>query len=329
MKTISIILPAYNEAEGIKGFNEALFTVLHGLEDRYRFEVIYVLDKSADGTLDILRRITETHPNVRVLALSRRFGHQMSLVAGMDAARGDAAIMMDCDLEHPPVLIPALLERFEAGAHVVHTRRTYPATVSPFQRATSTAFYRLINRLSEVKIEEDVADFRLVSRKVLDVFRSSIREQRQFLRGLIPWAGFTSAEVPYTAGTRREGRSKYGLSQRTRLALSGIISFSRLPLEISIWLGLVFAGLALLHGLFMVLMYFINRELPAGWPTLVTLVSFLGGLQLLVLGLIGSYIGAIFEEVKHRPLYIVEEELGGEPISHVAPQSRGKEADLL
>jgi len=309
LKKINVILPVYNEAEGIAAFDEALFQVLDTLRDRYTFEVIYVLDKSGDGTLEVLRGIAERRPQVRVLALSRRFGHQMSLVAGMDACDGDAAIMMDCDMEHPPSLIPALLEKFEQGYPIVQTRRRYNQAVSPLKRWASASFYRLINRLSSVRIEADAADFRLLSRRALHVFQTGIREQHQFLRGLFPWTGFETAEVTFESGLRTSGQSKYDLRRMAAFALDGIVSFSTLPLTLSVYIGLLVSGLALLYGLVVIVQFFLTRQLPSGWPTLAALVSFLGGLQLMVLGIIGRYLGTVVEEVKGRPLYIVEEDI--------------------
>lgn len=310
MKKINIILPVYNEVEVIADFDHELFKVLDGLRDQYTFEVIYVLDKCADGTLDVLRSIAERRSEVRVLALSRRFGHQLSLVAGMDACDGDAVIMMDSDLEHPPALIPALLAKFEEGVDIVQTRRTYHEDIPAFKKFASRSFYRLLSRISSVPVSEDAADFRLISRKVLVVFQTKIREQRQFLRGLFPWVGFNTATVEFVSQRRAKGRSKYTLQRLMAFAVVGIVSFSKAPLQLSIFLGLAMSALAILHGLVMTVLFFFTSRPPAGWTTLVALVSFLGGLQLIVLGIIGEYIGAIFDEVKNRPLYIVEESFG-------------------
>jgi len=310
MKKINVVLPVYNEVEVIPDFNAELFKVLDGLGGRYRYEVIYVLDKSPDGTLEALKRIAAQRPEVRVIALSRRFGHQHSLVAGMDACDGDVVIMMDSDLEHPPALIPAMLAKYEEGYHIVQTKRVYHENVSPFKKFASHAFYRLISRISSVPISEDAADFRLISRQVLSVFQSNIREQHQFLRGLFPWVGFNTATVEFVSRRRSKGRSKYTLSRMIAFAVVGIVAFSKMPLQLSIYIGLAMSILAILHGIVMTVMYFFTSTPPAGWTTLVALVSFLGGLQLVVLGIIGEYIGAIFDEVKQRPLYIIEEQWG-------------------
>ena len=218
MKKINVILPVYNEVEVIADFNSELFRIVDSLSERYSFEVIYVLDKSPDGTLETLKRICAQRKEVRIIALSRRFGHQLSLVAGMDACDGDAVIMMDSDLEHPPALIPAMLAKYEAGSDIVQTRRVYPDNVSAFKKIASHSFYRLISRISSVPISEDAADFRLISRRVLTVFQTNIREQHQFLRGLFPWVGFNTATVEFVSQRRAKGRSKYTLSRMIAFA---------------------------------------------------------------------------------------------------------------
>jgi Glycosyltransferases involved in cell wall biogenesis len=247
---------------------------------------------------------------VRVLGLSRRFGHQMSLVAGIDACTGDAAVMMDCDMEHPPELIPRLLEKYESGCDVVHTIRKYNKNVSAFKALPSRLFYRVLNLLTTEKFSENAADFRLISRKVIDVFKRDIREHNQFLRGLFKWVGFEQAEVPFVSGVRRTGVSQYTFKRLVKFATQGIVSFSKLPLQISVIIGVVFAVTGLAYGIYNIFAYFFSPHLPEGWTTIVTLLLFLGGLQLIVLGVIGEYISAIFDEVKNRPLYVVDERYG-------------------
>lgn len=309
-KIINIIAPVYNEAEIINDFNESLFKTLNSLESKYTFEVIYVLDKSTDNSLDILIDICRRCPNVRVLALSNRFGHQMSLVAGLDKSNGAAAIMIDSDLEHPPSVIIDLLEKFEQGYDVVHTKRIYNKNIPIFKRFASKMFYKCMSILSTVDINENTADFRLVSSKVLNVMKKDIREQNQFLRGLIHWVGFNQTYVTFFSERRNKGKSKYNLGRMLNFAISGIVSFSRAPLKISIIIGLVISFLSIAYGLFSIMIYFTNSSLPAGWTTLITAISFLGGLQLISIGIIGEYISSIFDEVKKRPLYIIEEEYG-------------------
>jgi len=308
MKKISIILPVYNEAEVIKDFSDKLFAELDALSDRYNFEVLYCVDKSSDDTKSIVKAICEEKPGVTTyIGFSKRFGHQMALVAGMDHSTGDAAIMMDCDLEHPPSLIPVLLDRFEEGFDVVHTHREYNEKTSIIKKGTSNLFYKLLSTLSSLKLEEGSADFRLISRKVIDVFKFSIREQHQFLRGLFQWVGFEQCTVLFSSGIRGGGKSKYSVRRLFSFALNGITSFSKLPLTISAIIGFIVAIFGVIYGIYTIVVFFTDGSVPSGWPSTASLIAFLGGLQLTVLGILGRYIGEIFDEVKKRPLYIVEE----------------------
>jgi dolichol-phosphate mannosyltransferase len=241
-----------------------------------------------------------------VLHLSRRFGHQMSLVAGMDQSRGDAVIMMDCDAQHPPALLPALLERFEAGYDIVFTSRRYEASVGTAKRITSRLFYRLQNRLSPVEIPEGSADFRLVSRKVVQVFQQSVREQEQFLRGLFHWIGFRTTTVEFSSPARSAGVTKYDVWGLVHFSINGILSFSRTPLRIATALGTLISVGSLLYGVLLAITYFFGGPRPPGYTSLAAALFFLGGLQLFVLGVIGEYIGSIHTEVKRRPLYVVD-----------------------
>ncbi len=317
MKCISIILPAYNEEKGIRAFADALFATIDALADRYRFEVIFCMDKCQDRTQERLREICDTRSDAVLLSLSRRFGHQMSLVAGMDYCHGDAAIMMDCDLEHPPSLIATLLEKYEEGFDVVHTLRTYHQKVSWFKKCSSRLYYKILSMLSSIQLEEGSADFRLVSRRCLEVFKHSIREQHQFLRGLFRWVGFPQCTVPFVSGIRKAGTSKYSMRRTMGLAINGIIAFSKMPLTISITVGLVVALFGFLYGIYTLIVSLVQQSIPQGWPSTIALIAFLGGLQLVVLGVVGRYIGDIFDEVKHRPLYIIEEEYHGKAMHGV------------
>jgi dolichol-phosphate mannosyltransferase len=313
MKKISIVLPAYNEQEGLPLFHEALRRVLDGLADRYEFEILYVLDRSRDDSIGAVRKLAAADPAVTGLHLSRRFGHQLSLLAGIDHSHGDAVIMMDCDLQHPPEVIPELLDRFEQGYDIVQTIRKYDRRVGFLKRSTSRFFYRLQNALSPIEIQEGAADFRLISRKVADVFHAEIREQNPFLRGLFRWVGYNTAVVYFVSPPRFVGETKYHLMQLLAFSIGGITSFSKLPLRISSLLGMAMSLASLLYGLFIVAAYFISGSLPRGYTSLIVAMLFIGGLQLVVLGVIGEYLGGIFDEVKGRPLYIVDEIVKGKP----------------
>jgi dolichol-phosphate mannosyltransferase len=309
MKTLTIISPVYNEAEVIESFYQALSKELNDLAKRYESRILFVLDRSNDGTLDILKRIATADGSVGILALSSRFGHQMSLLAGIDHADSDAVIMMDSDLQHSPSLIPTLLERFEQGYDIVHTIREDEQELGLLKRLSARLFYRLINSLSKVPINESAADFRLISRRVARVFQTQIRERNQFLRGLFSWVGFRSVGVPFRVGTRAAGTSKYSLARLLTFGMHGIVSFSKRPLQAATVVGFIFAGFGLINAVITFVQYFLYSSLPSGWTTLTILISVFSGVQLIFLGIIGEYLGAIFDEVKRRPHYIVEERI--------------------
>jgi glycosyltransferase involved in cell wall biosynthesis len=315
MKTVDIILPVFNEEEVLETFHDCLTTVLKTLVDRYRFSICYVLDRSADGSVDVLKRLAARDPAVTVLHLSRRFGHQMSLVAGIDQSRGDAVIMMDCDLQHPPAVIRQLLDKFEDGCDVVHAIRRYDEETTLLKRWTSRMFYRIQNALSPVDIQAGAADYRLISRKVARLFQTSIREQSQFLRGLFQWVGFKSASVTFISPPRTAGRTKYDLIQLVTFSLTGILSFSKVPLRVATLLGFFISTLSLMYGVWLIGWFFVAGHMPQGYTSLIVMMLFLGGLQLTVLGILGEYVGSVFDEVKQRPLYIVDEVIR----SHAAP----------
>jgi dolichol-phosphate mannosyltransferase len=237
----------------------------------------------------------------------------MSLVAGLDACSGDAVIMMDCDLEHPPALIPEMLRCFEEGYDVVSTKRIYHQDVSAFKKLSAKYFYKFLNFLSSEDLGESFADFRLISRRVRDVFSKNVREHSQYLRGLFTWVGFRQTTIEFTSGRRTQGQSKYSLTKLINFASQGILSFSKLPLKISIGIGILFAVLAIAYGVFAVLVFFFTGSLPQGWPSIIALISFTSGIQLVMMGVIGLYIGEIFDEVKNRPLYIIEDKYGFDP----------------
>lgn len=311
-KTLAIICPVYNEEQVVGRFFEELSHVLALINHRYEWRVVFVVDRSDDQTLQILREIAASEGRVQVLGLSSRFGHQMSLVAGIDHSKADAIIMMDSDLQHPPELIPTLLNAFEQGNDVVYTIRKAPADISFIKRAGSRYFYPILNWLAEIKLEPGSADYRLISSRVAEIFRTGIRERNQFLRGLFRWVGFRQIGIPYQPALRPVGSSKYSWVRMIRLAATGIISFSKKPLQLAIYLGLIVATMGASFAVYVVLSYYFSAQVPSGWTTLTLLISFFGGTQLLFLGLLGEYVGAIFDEVKGRPLYIVEEAINFE-----------------
>src|SRR3984893_15913331 len=307
---IDIILPVYDEEEGLPIFPEALSAVMAGLSQRHTFRLIYVLDRCPDNSLAVLKDIATWDARVTVLHLSRRFGHQMSLIAGLDHSDGDASILMDCDMQHPPEVIPKLLEKFEEGYDVVQAIRTYDSQIHPAKQWTSRLFYKVQNWLSAIDIPVGAADFRLISRKVRNVFQDSIREQNQFLRGLFQWVGFRQATVEFVSPPRVAGTTKYRLLNLFTFSLTGITSFSKVPLRAAAVVGFIISALSVLYGLFAITVYLTVGHLPPGYTSLIVAVSFMGGLQLTVLGILGEYLAAVFDEVKRRPLYIVDELIG-------------------
>jgi dolichol-phosphate mannosyltransferase len=309
--TVDIVLPVYNEEEGLAVFHAALTAALEPLTSRYKFRQIYVLDRSRDRSLDVLRALAADSADVTVLHLSRRFGHQMSLVAGIDHASADAVIMMDCDLQHPPEVIPELLRQFEQGFEVVQTVRRYNRDIGPSKRITSKLFYQMQNLLSPVEIKEGFADFRLISARVATLFRTSIREQDQFLRGLFQWVGFRSTEVSFVSPKRAIGRTKYRPFRLLAFAVTGIVSFSKIPLRIATLTGFLMATLSAVYGAWLVFKYFAGSGFPQGYASLILVVLVTGGLQLMFLGIVGEYLGRVFDEVKRRPLYLIDEIIRG------------------
>jgi dolichol-phosphate mannosyltransferase len=313
-KALSVVCPVYNEEEVILDFHAELVRVVNELYPRYDAEILYVVDRGTDRTLELLSGVAAGDARVRILALSTRFGHQMSLLAGIDHARGDAVVMLDSDLEHPPGLIPQMLERWEQGYDIVITTRE-SSPKGFLKRHTSRWFYRVLNSISNVPMSENSPDFRLISGRVAALFRERIRERNQFLRGLFSWVGFNRTSLGYADQMRTKGKTKYTVGRLLRFAISGIISFSKRPLQWAVVTGFSFAAFGFLVALVTLIQFLSGKVLPWGWSTLVVLVSVFSGVHLIFLGIIGEYIGAIFDEVKGRPHYIVDRAINfGEPL---------------
>lgn len=310
MKRIDIISPVYREEEGIPVFHRRMAEVLAPLETRYDLRFIYVVDPSNDGTERALEALAVQDARIQVLVMSRRFGHQLALVAGMDASAGDAVVMLDSDLQHPPELIFDFVREWEAGADVVQALRVDGAETAGWKRATSAWFYKTFMQVSTVEMKPGAADFRLLARRVVEVFRSNMTEHNPFLRGLVGWVGFNVRFVSFKPAARMVGRTKYRLSTLIDFAINGVCSFSKMPLRACIYVGAVVAIISVLIGIFDVVSQFWSGSVVPGWASLFFAVTFLGGLQLLFLGFLGEYVGLIFDEVKNRPRYIVARRLG-------------------
>jgi glycosyltransferase involved in cell wall biosynthesis len=306
MKTLTVVAPAYNEAEGIGEFYRVLRAELNKLT-RYDSDILFVVDGGVDRTIDILRELAERDTRLRVLKFSRNFGHQMAYLAGLDHAHSDVIVMMDSDLQHPPSVIPQLLSEHEAGADIVYTIREHTKNLGWIRRLESYLFYGFLNLISEIPITENSSDFRLLSKRVVKVIQKDIRERSMFLRGIVNWIGFKQVGVRYSAAERFAGHSKLPLRRLLKFAMSGILSFSTKPLRAASIVGTLIALFGLLFALVTVIRYFTVGVEEPGYATIVVLVSLLSGVQLIFLGIIGEYIGAIFDQVKQRPHYIVEE----------------------
>lgn len=302
MKKISIVIPAYNEEGNLSEIRKAIDHVFHKLPN-YKYEIIFVNDGSRDRTQDFLEDMSLSFPEVRYIEFSRNFGHQYAVKAGLDLADGNAVISMDADLQHPPALIPEMIRKWEEGYDIVYTIRKYPKSISRFKRSTSDFFYRILSKLSDVELEKGSSDFRLLDASVIDVIRDGT-ESDVFLRGLVKWVGFRQYAIPFVAGERFAGESKYSLGKMFRFAFTGITAFSVKPLYLAAYLGFFFSLVSLLYIPY-VIYSFINHSEISGWASLIMTVVFFGGVQLIILGILGIYMGKIFKQIKGRPNYII------------------------
>lgn len=302
MKKISIVVPVYNEEANIEHFYEELVNVMEPLQ--YRFELIYVDDGSKDASVCILDRLSRRDERVRPLYLARNFGHQVALTCGLDYAEGDAVITMDGDMQHPPSFLPILIAKWEEGYEVVQTIRKSTEGASWFKNASSHLFYRLINAMSKVKIQPGGSDFRLMDRCVVESFRL-YRERARFIRGMIGAIGYKQTQIEFTAPKRFAGASKFSLSKMLHFALDGITAYSKTPLRFAFYIGMILGLLSIFVTSHVIYIKFFTDEAVPGWATITASILFLGGTQLIGIGIIGEYVGRIFEEVKQRPLYFV------------------------
>ncbi len=298
---ISLVVPAFNEEENLSVLVHRLMTVMARYDS---YEILIVDDGSSDQTRHVLRQLSQAYPVVRFLSFSRNFGHQMALRAGYDNARGDAVICLDADLQHPPELIPTLIDKWREGYEVVYTVRAADPTLSWFKRTTSKYFYKMLRSVSNLEIEDGAADFRLLDRKVVNTLKQ-FKENDLFLRGAISWVGFRQCRILYEPAARYAGRSKYSFNKMLQLAAMGITSFSTKPLYLSVLLGFGMSLFALLFGAEATYEYFFTNATVSGWTTLVVLLVLIGGVQFIMIGIIGVYLGKTFVEVKGRPAYIV------------------------
>ncbi|MFO7585722.1 MAG: glycosyltransferase family 2 protein [Anaerolineales bacterium] len=300
----SIIAPIYNEFENIPMLWERISQVMDSTGEAW--ELILVDDGSSDGSTDRIRELAASEARVRPVILARNFGHQIAVTAGLDYARGQAIVVIDADLQDPPEVILELAEKWKEGYEVVYAVRSEREGESWFKLFTASIFYRLIYRITDVKIPLDTGDFRLIDRKVVDVM-NSMRERHRFLRGMSAWIGFKQVGVEYKRAARVAGVTKYPFKKMLRLALNAITGFSYFPLQVATYFGFIAAGLAILAIPVVTIMRLVDSQFFEGQTTTLISVLFLGGVQLISLGILGEYIGRIYDEVKGRPLYVVSE----------------------
>jgi len=300
--TVSVVIPAYNEEGNISLLMEKLEQIL----DDFSYEILFVDDGSSDGTLERIKALGRSKPHLHYLSLSRNFGHQNALKAGLDHASGDCVITMDGDLQHPPEVIPGMLEKWREGFEVVYTIRDDDRAVPFFKRTTARLFYGLINLIAEVRVQEGTADFRLLDRSVVDVLKT-MNESSPFYRGIVPWTGFRQTGLHFKPLPRNAGRSKYSLGRMLSFALCGLVSFSIMPLRLATFLGFAMALTGFIVGLKAVIEYLFMSNTVPGWASTIVTVVLVGGVQLIILGIIGEYLGKLVIESKKRPHYIIRE----------------------
>jgi dolichol-phosphate mannosyltransferase len=306
--TYSVVAPVYNEEALVDEFCQRTIAAMEPLGEP--FEIVLVNDGSRDGSPEIIKRLHEQDPRIKVINFSKNFGHQIAITAGMDYAQGDAVVVIDSDLQDPPEVIPRMIEEWQRGYQVVYGVRGEREGETAFKLATASLFYRMIRKITNVDIPLDAGDFRLMDRKVVNAL-SQMREQKRFMRGLSVWVGFKQTGVTYKRDARKAGETKYPLRKMIRFALDGITAFSYLPLQLATYFGFITAAISLLFLIVVVILRLTGSGNSFyGQASSLVSVLFLGSVQLIFLGIIGEYLGRIYDEVKRRPLYIVAEELG-------------------
>ncbi|MDY0241634.1 MAG: glycosyltransferase family 2 protein [Rhodospirillaceae bacterium] len=304
---LSVVIPCFNEADGLEKLLAALTPVLEGLTSQH--EIILVDDGSRDATFAVARQLSMTDPRVKALRFARNFGKEAGIAAGLEHARGDAVVLMDADLQHPPATIPEMVQRWQNGIDMVIAVRRDRATDSWLRRAASRTYYHLFEMMSEVRIPQGAGDFRLFDRRVVDAILA-LPERNRFMKGITSWVGFRQECLPFDVGNRAAGRSAWNPLSLTRYAWDGVTSFSTVPLRIWSVLGTMIAGVAGAYGLWLLVRTLIfGIDLP-GYASLMVSILFLGGIQLISLGVLGEYVGRIFLEVKRRPMYLVADSIG-------------------
>ncbi|MFZ3287722.1 MAG: glycosyltransferase family 2 protein [Telluria sp.] len=324
-RSLGVVVPVYNEQEVLTEFHRRLCAVLDTLD--MKSELIYVNDGSTDATLDVIDRLRARDPRVMLVDLSRNFGKEIALTAGLDHADSDAVVVIDADLQDPPELIPELIAQWQAGYDVVYAKRSFREGEGVIKKATAFLFYRIIQKLSRVRIPEDTGDYRLLSRRAVDAL-GQLREQHRFMKGLFAWIGYPQKAVIYRRAPRFAGNTKWNYWKLWNFALEGITSFTCLPLKIATYVGLASAFGAFAYGSYMMMRTIIYGNPVPGYPSLVVAILFLGGMQLLSIGIIGEYLARMFDESKQRPLYFLKGGGRTRPAMRAPPHERTRVASL-
>jgi len=302
--SLSIIVPLFNEERVINEFYKRTKKVLHSLNKSH--EIFFINDGSIDGTLRMLKQISRSDNNIKVLSFSRNFGHQLAITAGLDYAKGENIVIIDGDLQDPPELIPEMLKKLKEGYDIVYAQRRNRLGETLFKIFTANLFYRFLRKMANINIPVDVGDFRAMNRKALEALKR-MREHNRFFRGLVSWIGFKQASIQYVRDKRYAGKSKYSFLKMFKLSLDGIVSFSFYPLRFMAYLGFFVSSCAFLYILYILYSKLILHKPIVGWASLMIIVLFLGGIQLIAIGVLGEYIGRAYDEIKRRPLYLVDD----------------------
>ena len=318
----SVIIPVYNEEAVISACYGKLTEVMAGLDDDY--ELLFVNDGSTDASGDILRVLCGRDSHVQLVDFSRNFGHQIAISAGFAYARGNAVIVIDADLQDPPEVIPEMVGKWKEGYEVVYGRRLKRNGESAFKKMTSKIYYRFLSRLTSVDIPVDVGDFRLIDRKVCDALKL-LKEKNRYVRGLISWLGFSQTEVAYVRASRYAGETKYPFKKMVRFAADGIIAFSSKPLKLAVWPGIVMSIAGFLYFLYILYLKFFTDKTELGWASLMCAVLFFNGYILIMLGILGEYLGRLFDESKGRPLFVVTDSIIQEPVNSSSVSENSEE----
>lgn len=305
---LSLVIPVFNEGPNIEPLCERVIPILQRITQQW--EIVFVDDGSSDDTMDFIRRRNEAEPRIGAVSFSRNFGKEIAIAAGLDHTRGEAVVIMDADLQHPPELIETFVARWREGYHMVYGQRTDREGESPAKRAFTRVFYNLFRRFGETELPEGAGDFRLIDKRGVEVLRA-LGERARFSKGLYAWIGFEHVGVPFTVEERQHGETKWSFRKLFRFAFDGITSFSTMPLRVWTYIGTLVSFLALAIAIYLMIRTLLFGTDVPGYPSLMVSVMFFSGIQLISLGVIGEYIGRIFAEVKRRPLYVVADRIGG------------------